>query len=137
VSFTSLPLHPRYPLDRRLGGPQSQSGSCGMKKNTFPLPGTEPWPSSPQPVTILSEVSRLHFDLPVLTRMLSEFGRAINCGKDCRVCVCGGGGCNTESQPPSNNAMQPLPRYPLPDFSCAWRRSGLHLLAIPESSTKN
>jgi hypothetical protein len=34
VSFTPLPLYPRgkiprYPLDRRLSGPQSQSGRCG------------------------------------------------------------------------------------------------------------
>jgi hypothetical protein len=34
VSFTPLPLYhrgkgPRYPLDRRLGGPQSQPGRCG------------------------------------------------------------------------------------------------------------
>jgi hypothetical protein len=26
VRFTPLPLYPRYPLDRRLGGPQSRSG---------------------------------------------------------------------------------------------------------------
>jgi hypothetical protein len=25
----------RYPLDRRLGGPQSQSGRCGEEKNPF------------------------------------------------------------------------------------------------------
>jgi hypothetical protein len=29
VSFTPLPLYPRYPFSRRLGGPQSQSGRCG------------------------------------------------------------------------------------------------------------
>jgi hypothetical protein len=32
VSFTPLPLYPRYPLDRRLGGPQSRSGRCGEEK---------------------------------------------------------------------------------------------------------
>jgi hypothetical protein len=46
VSFTPLPLYPRgenprYPLGRRLGGPQSQSGRCGEKKNLLLLPGIE------------------------------------------------------------------------------------------------
>jgi hypothetical protein len=34
VSSTRLPLHPRYPLDRRLGGPQNQSGLLG--ENSYP-----------------------------------------------------------------------------------------------------
>jgi hypothetical protein len=38
---------PRYPLDRRLGGPQSRSGLCGEEWNFLPLPGIDPWPSSP------------------------------------------------------------------------------------------
>jgi hypothetical protein len=47
VSFTHLPLYrrgksPRYPFDRRLGGPQSRSGRCGGVKNVIPLPGFEP-----------------------------------------------------------------------------------------------
>jgi hypothetical protein len=50
---------PRYPLDRRLGGPQSRSGRCGVDKNTLPLPGIEPWLSSPKPVAIPTELSRL------------------------------------------------------------------------------
>jgi hypothetical protein len=33
---------PRYPLDRRLGGPQSRSGRDGKEKNSQPLPGIEP-----------------------------------------------------------------------------------------------
>jgi hypothetical protein len=38
------PLYPQgkspwYPLDRRLGGPQSQSGCGGEEKNSQPLPG--------------------------------------------------------------------------------------------------
>jgi hypothetical protein len=37
VSFTPLPLYlrrksPQYPLNRRLGGPQSRSGQCGEEK---------------------------------------------------------------------------------------------------------
>jgi hypothetical protein len=42
VSFTPWPLYsqgksPWYPLDRRLGGPQSQSGCSGEEKNFQPL----------------------------------------------------------------------------------------------------
>jgi len=33
---------PWYPLDRRLGGPQSQSGRDGEEKNSQLLPGLEP-----------------------------------------------------------------------------------------------
>jgi hypothetical protein len=29
---------PRYPLDRRLGGPHSRSGRCEDEKNLLPLP---------------------------------------------------------------------------------------------------
>jgi hypothetical protein len=41
VSFTPWPLkprgnRPRYPLDMRLGGPQSWSGRCGEEKNPAP-----------------------------------------------------------------------------------------------------
>jgi hypothetical protein len=41
VSFTPLPLYsrgksPRYPLYRRMGGPQSPSGHCGEEKNLAP-----------------------------------------------------------------------------------------------------
>jgi hypothetical protein len=35
---------PRYPMDRRLGGPQSWSGRRGVEKN-LALPGIEPRPS--------------------------------------------------------------------------------------------
>jgi hypothetical protein len=42
------PFHPQvkspwYPLDRRLGGPQSHSGRGGEEKNSQPRPGIEPW----------------------------------------------------------------------------------------------
>jgi hypothetical protein len=33
---------PRYPLDRKLGGPQSRSWHGGYRKNPLPLPGIEP-----------------------------------------------------------------------------------------------
>jgi hypothetical protein len=39
---------PWYPLDRRLGGPQSRSGRGGEEKNSQPPPGIEP-PSSSRP----------------------------------------------------------------------------------------
>jgi hypothetical protein len=47
VSFTPRTLYPHgkspwYPLDRRLGGPQSRSGRGGEEKNSYPLPGLEP-----------------------------------------------------------------------------------------------
>jgi hypothetical protein len=53
VSFTPRPLYsqgksPRYPLDRRLGGPQSRSGRGGEEKNSNPPP----------------EIEHLNFDLP-------------------------------------------------------------------------
>jgi hypothetical protein len=46
-SFTPRPLYPQgknpwYPLDRRLGGPQSWSGRGGEEKNSQPLPRLEP-----------------------------------------------------------------------------------------------
>jgi len=46
VSFTPRPLYPRgkslrYPLDRRLGGPQSRSGRGGEEKNSQSLTGLE------------------------------------------------------------------------------------------------
>jgi hypothetical protein len=47
VSFTPRPLYPqgkspRYPLDRRLGEPQSRSGRGGEEKNPRQPPGIEP-----------------------------------------------------------------------------------------------
>jgi hypothetical protein len=42
-----LKKEPQYPLDRRLGGPQSQSAHCGNEKNLLALPEFEPRPSNP------------------------------------------------------------------------------------------
>jgi hypothetical protein len=47
VSSTPRPLYPQvkrfwYPMDRRVGGPQSQSGHSGEKKNSQPLPWLKP-----------------------------------------------------------------------------------------------
>jgi hypothetical protein len=44
-ALATLPLgkSPWYPLDRRLGGPQTKSGRCSKEKNVLPLPGIEPW----------------------------------------------------------------------------------------------
>jgi hypothetical protein len=36
VSFTSRPLYPRYPVNRRLGGPHSRSGRRGKEKILHP-----------------------------------------------------------------------------------------------------
>jgi hypothetical protein len=47
-------------LDRRLGGLQNWSGCCGAEKSLLSLPGSKPWPPSPWPVTIPTELSQLH-----------------------------------------------------------------------------
>jgi hypothetical protein len=52
VSFTRLPLNPRrqntqYALNKRLCGPQRQSGRYGGEKNNLLLSGIEPRSSNP------------------------------------------------------------------------------------------
>jgi hypothetical protein len=47
----------RYPLDRRLGEPQSWSGHGGEKERSLPLPGIEPRSSSPITVQTCSSLS--------------------------------------------------------------------------------
>jgi hypothetical protein len=47
ATFTPLPFKPqgngpRYPMDRRLGGPQSRTGRCDDEKNALFPPGIEP-----------------------------------------------------------------------------------------------
>jgi hypothetical protein len=62
VSFKPQPLWPGgnspwFPLDRMLGGPQSQSVCCGVEENVLPMLGIKPEPSSPQLITITIELS--------------------------------------------------------------------------------
>jgi hypothetical protein len=64
VSFTPRPLYPQgrspwYPLDRKLGGPQSRSGRGGEEKNSQPLPGLEPPIIQPVAQRYTTEHSRL------------------------------------------------------------------------------
>jgi hypothetical protein len=64
ISFKSRPLYPQeksrwYPLDRRLDGPQSQSGRGGEVKNSQPLPGLEPSIIQPVGPRYTTELSRL------------------------------------------------------------------------------
>jgi hypothetical protein len=54
-SFTPQPFYPqekkpRYPLDRRLGGPQSRSGHGGEEKNSQPRRESNPSTPIVQPV---------------------------------------------------------------------------------------
>jgi hypothetical protein len=54
VRFTPRPLHPRgkslrHPLDRRLGGPQNQSGRRGEEKILDPTETRTPTPRSSTP----------------------------------------------------------------------------------------
>jgi hypothetical protein len=64
VSFTPRPLYrqertPWYPLDRRLGGSQYQSGRGGEEKNSQLLPGIEPPFIQPVAQRYTAELSRL------------------------------------------------------------------------------
>jgi hypothetical protein len=64
VSFTPRPFYlqeksPWYPLDRRLGGGQSQSGHGSEKKNSQPLPGLKPPIIQPVDQRYTTELSRV------------------------------------------------------------------------------
>jgi hypothetical protein len=50
---------PRYPLYRRLGGPQSRSGRYGEEKNSQPLPELEPLINQPVVQNYTTELSGL------------------------------------------------------------------------------
>jgi hypothetical protein len=71
VSFTPQSLYPQgkstwYPLDRRMGGPQSHSGRGGEEVNSQPLPGLELPIIQPVAQRYTAELSRL------LTKIISE-----------------------------------------------------------------
>jgi hypothetical protein len=60
---------PRYPLYRRLGGPQSRSGRGGEEKNSQPLPGLEPPIIQPVAQRYTTELSRLQLFLQLLVKI--------------------------------------------------------------------
>jgi transposase InsO family protein len=51
-----------HPMDRRQGVPQSWPGHC-EEKNLLLLLGLEPWTSSLQPITILTELHPIKIKL--------------------------------------------------------------------------
>jgi hypothetical protein len=57
--FTLREGAPGYPLDRRLGGPQSRSGLGGEEKISQTLPGLEPPITQPVVELCTTELSRL------------------------------------------------------------------------------
>jgi hypothetical protein len=64
VSFTPLPLYPqgknpKYPLHRRLGGPQNRSGLGGEEKNSWLLRGLKPPIIQSVAQRFTAEISRL------------------------------------------------------------------------------
>jgi hypothetical protein len=80
--------HPWYPFDRRLGGPQSQSGCGGEEKNSQPLLGLKPLVILPvlqtsttcyswviTTLTLHSEGPRFDFqpDVTILTEVFHDF----------------------------------------------------------------
>jgi hypothetical protein len=69
--FTPGENAPRYPLDRRLGGPQSRSGRCGEQKYLVPAGNRSP---TVQPVTVPTDLSRL------ITKMYYFFIRIVGGG---------------------------------------------------------
>jgi hypothetical protein len=56
--FYPLGKDPRYPLDRKLGRPQCQSGRCGVEKNLLPLPGIDSEPNEETDLTKKNSRSR-------------------------------------------------------------------------------
>jgi hypothetical protein len=55
--------YPQYPLDGGLGRPQTWTGHCGVEKDSLPLPGSEPCPLSPQPITVMTAIPAPPLDL--------------------------------------------------------------------------
>jgi hypothetical protein len=83
VSFTPRSLYPQgkspwYPLDRRLGGPQSRSGRGGEEKNSQHPPGIEPYkpdrPAHNSTLCLLSYRGFPYTSLHGLPRVLTPEG---------------------------------------------------------------
>jgi hypothetical protein len=75
VSFTPRPLYhqgksPWYPLDRRLGGPQSRSGRGDEEKNSQPLSRLELPIIHPVAQRYTNELEKVYF----LTVFLKDYG---------------------------------------------------------------
>jgi hypothetical protein len=94
VSFTSRPLYsrgnsPRYPLDRRLGGPQNWPGPCVVGKNLLSLPGIELRPSSPSISRLNQNPHRQQTSHNRPSRIImlprEEGGRIMAQGKSCHL----------------------------------------------------
>jgi hypothetical protein len=60
-------------LDGRLGGPQNQSGCCGVEKNLLALSKNETWQSRLYPVAILTELSYLNETHIIYKKRLNNF----------------------------------------------------------------
>jgi hypothetical protein len=88
VSFMPWPLflrgnRPQYPLDRRLGGPQGQSGGSGEQKN-LALSGIEPEPSNNTKLSRLHLISNVTF-LFCIFRKFNSFCDCWICDKLCAI----------------------------------------------------
>jgi bacterioferritin-associated ferredoxin len=84
VSFTARPLYPQvkycqYPLDRRLGGPQSWSGRGGEEKNTHLPPGLEPSIIQPIAQRFTTELSQLQAFTVGLITVCAQCRREASC----------------------------------------------------------
>jgi hypothetical protein len=69
---------PWYLLDRRLGGPQSQSGRGGKEKNSQPLPGLEYPIIQPVAQRYTTELSRLLTVIHVVKKLRIVFIRTFH-----------------------------------------------------------
>jgi hypothetical protein len=85
-SYTPRPLYlrsknPQYPWDRRLGGPQSQSGQGGEEKNSHHCPCRELNPGCPacSLVTILTELSTPMFSWDNVNRRATDLHIFVFC----------------------------------------------------------
>jgi hypothetical protein len=76
VGFTPQPLYPQgrnpwYPVDKRLGGPQSRYGRGGEEKNSQPLPVFEP--PIIQPVAQLYTTELFWLMMMMMMMMITKF----------------------------------------------------------------